>query len=99
MFFQAGGNGQYVWIEDNIVRREVRAFCQHIVSARTDVDFSLEIVGLALLIERHHNGGRAISPDQSRVPDEFLFAVFQADGVHHCFSLNAFEPRFDDAPL
>src|SRR4029078_11193464 len=30
---------------------------------------------------------------------EFLFAVFQADGVHDRLTLDTFEPGFDDAPL
>ena len=33
------------------------------------------------------------------MPEKFFFAVFQADGIHHRFSLHAFEPCFDHAPL
>ena len=99
MFFQAGGNRQNVWIEDNVVCRKVCLCRQKLVSPRSDVDFALGIIRLAVLIECHDDRSRAVSPDQSRVTKKLFFAVFQADGVHHCFSLHAFESRFDDAPL
>ena len=31
--------------------------------------------------------------------EKVFFAVFQTYGIHYRFSLQAFEPRFDDAPL
>src|SRR5438876_9648245 len=40
-----------------------------------DVDLALEIIGLALLIERHHNDRCAITPNQSRLSQKFAFAV------------------------
>ena len=43
---------------------KARAFGQKLVGARADVDLALQIVGLALLVERHHDDRRAVSPDQ-----------------------------------
>ena len=70
---------QNIWIEDNIVRWKLGPLGQQIVSARADFAFALEGVGLALLIECHHDGGCAISPDELRMVQKFFFAVFQAD--------------------
>ena len=36
------------------------------VGALGDADLSLERVGLAILVERHHDDGRAKAPDPSR---------------------------------
>ena len=69
------------------------------VSACADVDLALEIVGLALFVECHHDYGRAITPDQSRLAQEFLFAVFQTDRIHDCFALHAFQSGLDHVPL
>ena len=52
-----------------------------------------------MLIKRHHDDGSAISPDQARLAEKFLFTIFQADGIHYRFPLHAFESRFNDAPL
>src|SRR5262249_60331661 len=63
MFFKTGGNGQNVWIEDNIVCWEPCAFGQQIVSARANLDFALKIIRLSSFIERHYDGSGAVSPD------------------------------------
>ena len=52
---------------------------QQIVSARADFDLALEGVGLAFLVERHHDGCCAVSPDQLCMTQKFFFAVFHAD--------------------
>ena len=90
---------QNVWIENDVVCGKPRLLRQQIVGARADFDFALEGVGLAFLIERHHDGGCAVSPDQLCMAQKFFFAVFQADRVHDGFALDAFESGFDDAPL
>ena len=63
MFFEPGGDGQNVRIENNVARREACLLGQEIVGARADLDFALQTIGLTLLIERHHDRGSAISPD------------------------------------
>ena len=90
---------QNVWIENNVVCRKLCLLGQQIVSALADFDLALEGVGLAFLVERHHDGGCAVSPDQLCMPQKFLFAVFHADRVHDSFALDAFQSGFDDAPL
>ena len=35
-----------------------------LVGARADRDLALDRIGLALLVERHHDHGRAVAPDE-----------------------------------
>jgi hypothetical protein len=70
---------QDIWIENDIVRWKPGPLGQQIVSARADFGSALESVSLAFLIECHHDGGGAVSPDQLRLAQKFFFAVFQAD--------------------
>ena len=99
MFFETGGDGQNVWIKNNVVPRHVRLLGQEIVGARADFDLAFEGVGLAAFIERHHDNSRAITPDQARLTEKFLLAILQADGIHDRLALDAFESRFDHAPF
>ena len=52
-----------------------RLLRQKFVSARADFDLALEAVGLAVFVERHHDDGRAVSPNELRLAQKFLFAV------------------------
>ena len=79
---------QNVRIENDVVRGKPGLLRQQIVGARADFDLALEGVGLAFLVERHHDGGCAVSPDQLCMAQKFLFAVFQADRVHDGFALD-----------
>ena len=63
MFFQAGGDGQNVRIEDDVIRWKRDLPGQKFVNARADVDLALKIVGLALFIEGHHDRSRAVASD------------------------------------
>ncbi len=99
MLLQTGGDRENVRIEDDVVCRKFGAIGQKFVSARADVDLALQIVGLALFIERHHDHGCAVAPYQSRLTQEFFLAVFQADRIDDRFALHAFESRLDHAPL
>ena len=99
MLLQTGRDGENVRIEDDVVRRKSGPLCQKFVSARADLDLALQIVGLTPLIERHHDDGRSVAPDQLCLAQKFFFAVFQADRIHDRFSLHAFESGLDHAPL
>src|SRR5439155_17568221 len=75
MLLETRGDGQNVWIKDDIVRREINLLGHEIVGPRADVDFLVERVRLTVLIKSHHDDRRAISLNQSRVPEKFIFAV------------------------
>ena len=62
VFFDAGGDGENVGIEDDVFGREA-IIDQGVIGARADFVFALCGVGLALLVKRHHDGGGAIAAD------------------------------------
>ena len=99
MFFQAGRDRQNIRIENDVVRRDAGAFRQEPISAGADIDSPLKIIGLPGFIERHHDDRGAVPFHQSRLPQKFFLAVLQADRIHDRFSLDAFQSRFDHAPL
>src|SRR5207244_123970 len=96
---QTGGDRENVWIEDDVVRCEVGLLGEQFVSAGADVDLALEIVGLALFVKCHHDHSSAVSSNESRLAQEFFFAVFQADRIHYRFALYAFQAGLDHVPL
>ena len=66
-----------------------------LVGPRADLDLALRRVGLALLVEGHHDDGGAVAAHQARLGDEFLLAFLQRDRVHDALALQAFEPGLD----
>jgi hypothetical protein len=48
---------------------------QQLVRALADRDLALDRVGLALLVERHHDHGRAVAADLARLLEERLLAL------------------------
>ncbi len=94
-----GADGEDVRIEDDVLGREADALGQDPVAAGADVHLPLGAVRLPLLVERHDDHGGAVAPDQRGVPDELLFALLEADGVHHALPLDALEARLDHRPL
>ena len=90
VFFKTSGDSQNVWIENDVAARKPGALGQQFVSARADLDLTLERIGLAAFVKRHHDDGSPISPDQSRLPKKFFLAVFQTDRIHDRFALHAF---------
>ena len=51
-------------IEDDVRRVEAGLLGQQPVGALADRDFALDGVGLALLVERHDDDGRAVAADE-----------------------------------
>ena len=64
MLLDAGGDGEDVRIEDDVGRIEADLVDEDLVGARTDGDFALDRVGLALLVERHDDHGGAVAADE-----------------------------------
>ena len=67
VLLDAGGHGQDVGIEDDVLRREADLLGQDAVGARADLDLALDGVGLALLVEGHDDHGRAVAADEPRL--------------------------------
>ena len=72
---------------------------QQLVGALADLDLALDGVGLALLVERHHDHRRAVAPDGLRLVQEIGFAFLEADRVDDRLALHALQAGFDHRPL
>ena len=99
MLLETSRDREDIGVENDVVRGKPGVLGQQFVSARADLSLALNVVRLAALVERHHDHRRAVAPNHSRLPEKFLLAVFQADGIDDRFTLHAFEARFDHAPL
>ena len=95
----AGGDGQHVGIEDDVVGRERQLLGQDVKGAFTDGDTPLEGICLTHLIEGHDDHCGAVAPRQTRLLFERLGALLEADGVHHALALDPLQARFDHRPL
>ena len=62
---------------------------------RADLDLALGGVGLAPLVERHHDHRRAVAADQPGLLDERGLALLERDRVDDALALDALEPRLD----
>ncbi len=99
VFLDAGGDGEDIGVEDDVLGREPHLVDQDAVGALADLDLALVGVGLALLVEGHHHGGGAIAAHQRGLAAEFGFAFLHGDAVDDALALDALQARFDDAPL
>ncbi len=97
VLLDAGGDREHVRVEDHVLRGPaVRG--QELVGAFADVDLALDRVGLALLVERHHDDRRAVAPDAARLLEEGFLPLLEADGVRDALALQALEPGLDHGP-
>ncbi len=99
VLLHAGADGQHVGIEDDIRRRHADLFRQQVVRPACNADFIVHGYGLALFVEHHHYAGRAVTPHQPGMLQEFLLAFFQADGIDDRFALHAFQSGLDNGPV
>ena len=99
MFLDAGGDGENVRIEDNVLRRNPGLSGQQTVGPSTDVDLAIDGIGLALLVERHDHHGRAVAANAPGLFEERRLALLQADRIDDGLALDAFQPGLDDRPF
>src|SRR5918994_680510 len=64
VLFNAGGDGQYVGIENNVLGWESNLLGEDLVRAGTNLDLAFIGVGLPEFVERHHDNRRAVTTDQ-----------------------------------
>jgi len=72
-----GRDGEHVRVEDDLLRGEVRLLEQQPVGALGDLDLALDGVGLALLVEGHHDHGRAELLQAPRLRQERVLAFLE----------------------
>src|SRR3546814_20272077 len=64
---------------------------QDAIGTLTDLDPPLEVVGLALLVEGHHDHGCAVLAAQASFGAELVLALLHRDRVHDRLALDALE--------
>ena len=99
VLFDARADGEDVRVEDDILRRKSHLLGEDLVGAGAHLDFSLVGIGLADLVESHNDNRRAVAAHESRLRDEFFFALFEAERIDDGLALHALEPRLDDFPF
>ncbi len=67
VLLDAGGEGEAVGVEDDVLGREADLVDQDPVGALADLLAALEVVGLAVLVEGHHDRGGAVLAAQAGV--------------------------------
>src|ERR687898_802166 len=97
VLLDAGGDGEDIRVEDDVLRREVHLFGKYLVGAGANLDLPLLCVRLPL--EAHYDHGGAVLLQRLRPPDELLFTLLDADGVDDRLTLPALEARLDDRPF
>ena len=95
----AGGDGEDVGVEDDVLGQEAHLLGQDPVGPLADGDAPLERVGLALLVEGHDHRRGPVALHQRRLADELLLALLHRDRVDDGFALDAFQAGLDDLPL
>src|SRR3546814_5099602 len=74
VFLDAGRDREDVRIENDVFGRKADLFDEDFVRARADILATLQIVVLALPVERHHHRGGSVLHAQLRLLDEYSFA-------------------------
>ena len=96
VFFQACGHCKNIEIKDDIRSRESYFFGEDFESTVANLDSFFQRICLPLLVKGHHDDRCTKASANDGLLNELFFSFFEGDGVHHTFTLYAFEPRFDD---
>jgi hypothetical protein len=99
MLFDAGGDGEDVGVEDDVLGRHADLLGQQLVRPLADAHLVVDFDRLALFVERHHDGRGAVLAAQSGAAQELRLAVLHADRVDDALALRRLEPRFEHRPL
>ena len=78
VLLDAGGDGEDVGVEDDVLGREADLLGEDAVGARADLRLALERVGLALLVEGHDHDGGAVAAHLLGVLAELRLAFLHA---------------------
>ena len=88
-----------VRVEDDVLGREADLVDQDAVRALADLGLALEGVGLALLVEGHHDRRGAVAAHQPGLAAELVLAFLHRDRVDDALALQALQAGLDHAPL
>ena len=99
VLLDAGGDGEDVRVEDDVLGREADLLGQDAVGAGADLDLALEGVGLALLVEGHDDDGGAVAAHLLGVLAERRLAFLHRDRVDDRLALHALQAGLDHRPF
>ena len=99
VLLDTGRQREAVRVEDDVLGREADLFGQDPVGAPADLLAALQVVGLTLLVEGHHDDGGAVLAAQPCLADELLLALLHGDRVDDRLALHVLQARLDDLPL
>ena len=99
VLLDAGGDGEDVGVEDDVLGRVVHRFGEDFIAALANRHHPLAGFGLALLVEGHDHHRGAVAHHFAHLGDEGVLAFLEADGIDHPLALKALEPGFDDREL
>ncbi len=95
VLLDAGRDREHIGIEDDVLGREADLLGQDLVSARADLDLACEGVGLALFVEGHDHGRRAVAAHDLGLFDEFGLALLHRNRIDRRLALKAFQAGLD----
>ena len=92
-------DGEDIWIEDNILRREAYHFGEQFVGALANLELPVCRIGLTFLVEGHDDSSRTVAFHLTRLFEERGLALLEADRVDDGLALHAFEACLDNRPF
>ena len=98
MFLDSCGDGENVWVKDDVFGWESNLFGQQGVSPAADRNFAVYFRGLPFLVKRHDNDRCSILTYDPGLPKKFFLTSLEADGVHNPLALKALESGLQHAP-
>ena len=84
-------DGEDVRVEHDVLWEKCGVSSQQVVRAAEDLDLALDRIGLASLVECHHDDRRAVAAHGSRLLEKCVLAFLQRDRVHDALPLDALE--------
>ncbi len=99
VFLDAGGDGEDVGVENDVLGREAELFREQRVGPGADRGLAGIGIGLARLVEGHDDHCSAIAASQAGLVDEGGLAFLHGDRVDDRLALHALEAGLDDLPL
>ncbi len=95
VLFDAGGDGEDIRIENDILRRESNLIDQNIVGAFANFGLALEGIRLASFVECHDDDRSAMAACNGGLLEKFLLAFFHGNRIDDGLALNALQPGLD----
>ena len=94
-----GRDREHVRVEHDVLGPEADLADEQVVGAAADRHAPLDLGGLALLVERHHDDARPVVADAARMVQELVLAFLERDRVDDALPLQALQAGLDHGPF